>query len=146
MRLTPCRRCGACPGARQAEYDKLNPSALDVTVAVTAAGSGSTRRGTAAPAWSAKMLFDDHVTCMTAKQHIDKGRQSLRARKLERIRALLTASGPDSPTQLEGAAAPTEAADRPEPPRLLRTATPLPAQPSGVAASSNAAAAGGDAA
>jgi len=91
------------------------------------------------------MLFDDHVTCMTAKQHIDKGRQSLRTRKLERIRALLTTSGPESPAQLEGAGTPTEAADRPEPPRLLRTATPLPAQPSGVAASTNGAA-GGDSA
>ena len=94
----------------QAEYDKLNPAAMDVTVAVSSAGSGAPRWGASnskpAPAWSAKFLFDDHVVCMTAKQHIDKGRQTLRAQKLARIRAILTtAAAADDP----GAAGETDA-------------------------------------
>ena len=145
---TVCRRSWGAR-QRQAEYDKSNPDAMDVTVAVTGASGLPRRPGAAAPTWSAKFLFDDHVVCMTAKQHLDKGRQALRAQKLARIRTILTATAANAPTELAapasdpGAAGETaeptaDPADRQGGVRMMPTAwSPLPALPTDAAARSD---------
>ena len=114
---------------------------MDVTVALAPTGAVPRRTGPAvASTWSAKFLFEDHVVCMTAKQHLDKGRLALRTQKLARIRAILTTAPVNDPGAAGETAEPTaDPADRPLPARgmVARASGPLPALPTDAAARSD---------
>ena len=69
-----------------AEQDKADNHVLDVVVVK---GTTGPRGWKSVPTWTGRLCFDDYVTCLQAKKHLDRSRAALRGEKMARLEAML---------------------------------------------------------